>query len=223
MLSMDGTKSQWNYNLNVDANTINSVIINYLQVNGYVKQNVQGINWWYKEDKLLVGKMSIEYYINNNVLTIYAYLGDLNKHTHLEGVTGYIAKQPFLNQLQPLFNEIDRINNNGYTQNNTGYNNQYNTTMNNYNTNNMMTGNTFQDQINKRNSTLAIVAFIIGIVGMLTSCLGIMLSGLALIAGFYCAIQGLKSNKKVLSIAALAILSMDTIMLIVAMILNILG
>ena len=216
MLSMDGTKSQWNYNLNVDENTINSVIINYLQVNGYIKQNVQGINWWYKEDKLLVGKMSIEYYINNNVLTIYAYLGDLNKHTHLEGVTGYIAKQPFLNQLQPLFNEIDRINN-------SEYNNQYNTTMNNYNTNNMTTGNTFQDQINKRNSTLAIVAFIIGIVGMLTSCLGIMLSGLVLIAGFYCAIQGFKSNRKVLSIAALAILSMDTIMLIVAMILNTLG
>lgn len=76
---------------------------------------------------------------------------------------------------------------------------------------------------NSKNETWAIVGFIISIIGLLLSCLGIAFGGAIVFFEFWCAYMGLRSRKKGLSIATIVIACISLLMIIVQIIIKISG
>lgn len=225
-------KSEFKFIVNANPNVINNVIQNYLAVNKYNRvQTNDGANYYLFNDPVLLGKRSIEYYINGNKVSVYAYLGDYNNPKSLEGFVGALPKQAFKDNLSTLFNELKKLNgvqsqfNNGInmSMNSQGYfyNTQNGMSMNQNGYNNYYAGqmqannsfDTFTQENYKKKESLTMFGFGLSIFGFILALIGKFYGGIILIAEFYLAYQGLKTKNRGFSIATFVIVIVSILIL----------
>lgn len=241
---MSKGKSEFKFIVNANPNMVNNVIQNYLSINKFNRvQTNDGANYYLFNDPLLVGKRSIEYYINGNEVAIYAYLGDYNNPKPLEGFVGALPKQDFKNNLFTLFNELKKLNNvnvqpqfnnggnmqmnggnysyntqNGAPMNQNGYNNFGNNMgYNNSYANQMQANNSFEafeQENNKKRENFTMLGFGISLFGLLISLTGRSFGAIILMAELYLASQGLKTKNRGFAIATFVIAALSMLILV---------
>lgn len=206
---MGKQKTQFAVTVNADSNSIQNVILNYLSANGFKAEQKPNANYFTKYDAM-TGRRSLEYYINGNQVIILAYLGKFEHPKALEGFVAAIPKQNFKSEISVLLNELNKLNDAGYqpaaAATNTAAAAQVapNTNL-----------NAFSEQVDHRKGTLAIIGFIVSVVGLVLSFFGIVYGFILYFFEFYCGIQGLKSSKKGLSIATIVLAGVSILILII--------
>lgn len=244
---MSTGKSEFRLTFHVAPEEINRVIEQYLSANGFAMQ--QKGNAVYYVSKRGLSEKRFEYYIDGNQLLILAYMGTYEKPQKLEGLVGAVPKQMYQEQILKLMQELERvgqgnrvstvtagnndrsgfdksssINSTGMNSNiNGGMNSNINGSMNSSINSagiNMSSQNVFLEDNNKKNETWAVVGFVISIVGLLVSCMGIALGGTLVFLEFWCAYMGLQSKKKGLSIATIVIAIISLLIIILQLFLK---
>ena len=127
---MSKGKTEFKFRVKSDPAVVDGVIRNYLVANRYVSVPQPNANYYCCKEPMVNGLRCIEYYINGNDVTIFAYLGKIEKPSTLEGFVGCLPKQAFKKDLQPLFIELRKLEdaNTGYSQTNYNQNMNYQST-----------------------------------------------------------------------------------------------
>ncbi len=219
---MSQNKTVFQFQVNANMAVIETVIRNWLVANEYKFEPRPNANYYAYNDPWVKGKRGFEYYLNNNVVTIVAYLGTFENPTDLDGFVGAFPKQAYRDDLAPLLEEIKKLENGGQP---TGQAAPVSTAAPMGQQGPLPTGNTvntFVEQNNKRQETLVMIGFILSIVGVLISCLGVTYGAILIAFEFYCGCQGLKSGKKGLAIATIVLASINVLTLLLSIVLTVL-
>jgi len=207
---MLGTKGKTTYNfpLTTDIGTTKHLIEDWLSANNF-HQSDESPNVYQSGDKLLTGLRFFEYTISNKEIAISAYLGSIKKPIALnDGFVGALPVMDYKNSLAPLFAAL--------SSNNQPTTNQEPTSMSAKNTD----YNNFQQSVDKRKTTCAEISFWISILLLLVSFGGVSMSAILIIVNYYLAAQGLKTNKRGKSIAAIVMTSISIVILIIGIIIS---
>lgn len=204
-----------------------NMIKQFLQANNFKFVQKNGMAAFQKGDGMITAKKFFEYYFNGNTLTIYAYVYKLHKPVLLDDEYYLcIPKNELKSILYPLLNQLEQLQN-GAMQNGQapiqGYENNVHDPMQGYANNehyNQYSNPTYVAE-NKHYKTLAIIGFILSILGLLTSCLGRTLSLYVILMIFFMAYYGLKSKLRGLSIATIVIGIIDLLLFLAILILGI--
>lgn len=205
-------KSTYAIPFNNTPENVNSIILQWLQINKFTyKQDENGIYWEYYDT--ITGYRGLEYYIQPNQVIFNAWINKRNKPYDLEGFVGALPKQAFLTDLQKLFTMIQgnkesmQFQNQQYpyTQQQTQPQNYENSMYQNYSQPNLQPNyqqpmqNGMQQiaqEVEKKSKTNAILSLILGICSLLSSCLAFTgvgaLGAIFPIIGICC---GVNSNK----------------------------
>ena len=215
-------KSEYVIQFNCDANTINTLIQSYLQINGFNMYEKKGEQYYRAGDQLL-GYRGFTYAFQEQSLIINAWLDGALGDFKLE--QNNMMAVNYRNSLGTLFNEISKLNNGGVNMDNNQMNGQdpnqnidnnqinYNQQpsqpiQNNYqepiNDANQFAQN-FQDETNKRKEKLCEIGFWISILGVLGALGGVAMGLLVYVMDFYFASQGLKTKKRGKAIATIVL------------------
>ena len=229
-------KSIYTFNIENPAMADN-MIKQFLNANGFKYVTKNGLAAYQMADGIWTGKKFFEYYFNGNTLTIYAYVYKLHKPVLLdEEYYLCIPKNELKTVLYPLLGQLEQLQNSGTQNNNTHTDNnqlQPNNMPNNMQSNNQfqqnnMPNNQYQNYgtnyyvpENKHYKTLAIISFVLSILGLLLTCLGRSVGLYILFIIFFTAYYGLKSKLKGLAIAAIVIGIIDALIFLLAVVLNI--
>lgn len=217
---MSQGKTEFRVTFNAAPEEVNRIIQQYLSANGFAREQKENANYYVSKTGL--SQRRFEYYINGNQLLVLAYMGTYEKPQELEGVAGALPKQAYKNEIAMLFQEINRIGEvqkeNSYQRGiNQGSNYQGSINQGSSNQVNYMDHsgtNAFAEANNKKNETWATVGFVISIIGLLSSCVGISFGIFLIIFEFWCASVGLKTKKRGLAIATI-VLAIVSILIIV--------
>lgn len=215
-------KSEYVIQFNCDANTINTLIQSYLQVNGFNMYEKNGEQYYRAGDQLL-GYRGFTYVFQEQSLIINAWLDGALGDFKLE--QNNMMAVNYRNSLGTLFNEISKLNNGGVNMDNNqmngqdpnqnidnnqiNYNQQPSQPINNnyqepINDANQFAQN-FQDETNKRKEKLCEIGFWISILGVLGALGGVAIGLLVYVMDFYFASQGLKTKKRGKAIATIVL------------------
>ena len=197
-----------------DVNKAVQDINQFLTMNKYKEYNSNGTVYYMFNDIWMMGKVSLEYYVEGNKVTVLAYLRTPDKALMLDdSIVGAMGKQAYLSKLQPLFNALS--NNKGdadAVQNDVRPTYQEETMSTTHATQNNKTvgagTNDMVEQMRKSKNKFAFIAFGVSIVSLLMMLCGVMLNVFILAFAFYFAYVGLSSEKKGFSIAAFVMLGL---------------
>lgn len=183
-------KSCYQFQFQADPQLVYQTIQNFLNANGFKLVQKNGATYYMSYDAIM-GKRFFEYYFQGNVVTLYAYLRSYKKPMPLDDkYLGTVPKQAYNNILEPLFAEMNRMSNQpAYSQG--GYMQAYAQSS---------TYDAFAEKSNKTREMQAIVAFILSILELLLSLVGVYYGAIILVLELYLAYNGLKSKYKGLSI-----------------------
>lgn len=224
---MSQNKTVFQFQVNSNMAAVDNTIRNWLAANEFKFQPKPNANYYAYNDPWVKGKRGFEYYINNNIVTIVAYVGTFENPMELEGLVGAMGKQTYRNELEPLFQEIKRLESGAapvmqavpgqaaqvtspqpgqavqpqprpMQQPQPGGN-----------------VNAFLEENMKKKETLVILGFVLSIIGVLITCLGVSFGAILIIMEFYCGVQGLKTRKKGMAIATIVLASLNILFLIV--------
>ena len=207
------TKGKTEYRFNIqNAQDTEQKIQSWLSANSFQPIQEDGV-LYYRGGDAITGHRFLEYRIEGAQVIIYAYIGSFQKPYALtDGIAGAMAIVPYKNILEPLFVSLS-TNENQTQQSSPITQPQIQTQQqNNY--------ASFDQTVNKKNSTYAEISFWVSILMLTVSFFGIIVGAIIVIFNYYLAAQGLKSSKKGKSIAAIIISSIAIIVMIIKLILE---
>lgn len=213
-------KTRYDIQFVMSGQEANNIILSWLQANQYeFLQDEMGAYWQYYD--VLTGYKGLEYQINGNVATFFAYIGKHKKPQELTGFVGALPKQAYVSDLQKLFiclqgNSQQQNMYNQQIQPQNNYQNQqinYNQQQMNYNQpiTNMQQ---FAQDVDKKNGYFAIASLSISILSMLMVCCSsgtMFLNIMLVIFGIMFGVMGLKSSKKIMAIIGIILNSLAII------------
>lgn len=201
---MKKTKYEFKCDGNVALNTINQ----FIKANDYKElTNSNGETYYKYSDGMVVG--FLEYNIQDGLVTLYAYIRSEKKPMPLDdSFVGIIPKSHYKGIIDPLLKSLSTSNSNSAPQVEDSQQAQPSNESND-NINNSDTYNEFAQKNKSSKEKFAILAFIISLVGFFLSLLGVTFGVIIIILEYYFAIQGLKTDKKGLSIAAIVLVSVS--------------
>lgn len=212
-----GKKTEYKFNFSVDASIIENTIQLWLVANGFSKYEKDGLNCYRQGDALVQGYKFFEYYINGNELSILGYIGSIKHPKSLDNkFVGVLAIAPYRKLISNLLEELKRVNENGRsseiskTKDESTQSQDNNLNSQNNTQDDMQSAiNKFKDQNNKTWGNWTIFAFVMSILSLIMSIFGYMFGVIIIILVYYVAINGLKTTKKGLAIASIAITSVS--------------
>lgn len=187
-------KSVYTLNIAGRQEDVERIILNFLAVN---KFKMQGDHYYVFNDPMVYGYRGFEYNINGDVLTIYAHINKPSKPHNLDGSYAFVAKNAYRSLLQSLITTIASGNVAGTVASSTDPYAVQNA--------NIQIQNSFMNEQETKNGKLAVTSFIISLVMLALSFLGIVAGALIIVLNYWMAAQGLKSKKKGLAIATMII------------------
>lgn len=204
---MKKTKYEFKCNANVALNIINE----FLKVNNYKEQKTkEGLVYYQYLDAVALG--SLEYEVSEGLVTIYAYLKSPKRPMPLDNsFVGCIPKKHYKDVIAPLLQELSNVQVSN-TQSvevqanisNTPNDNISNTVDNNSNVQ-------FKSAQQGTNEKVAVIAFVLSIIGLILSFVGVTFGLIIIIIEYFFAVQGLKTKKKGLAIVAIILASLALI------------
>lgn len=212
-------KSTYQFPICVDPNLAHQTIMNWLGANSFELKEKNG-NYYYEYYDPIIGRRLFEFYIQQNMVTIYAYIGKYKKPLLLDdSFYGSVPKSAYKQLLEPLFQTLRTYNTPGAgdaLQSADGspaapYNVQPHAS-----DAQPPSGNyeDFANAANKSNEKMAIAGFVISIVGLLLSFVGYMYGIWLYALEFYFAARGIRSRKKGFSIAAFVLGGLSVVILL---------
>ena len=202
-----------------DPMVANNLMQQFLMQNNFKAINYKGTTVYQMGNGLITAKKFIEYTIQGNTLTIYAYVYKIKKPVLLDDAYYCsIPKNELKTVLFPFLNYLDQFTQ-GNTQNNIPNNmqgniqnnmtnnmqaNMYNNMPNNQNINNYKPNN-------KTYNIFAIVGFILSLLGLLLSLVGASIGIIGIAMFVFFAVYGLKSDHKGLAIATIIFIVLQSI------------
>jgi len=197
------TKYEFKCNEKVALDTINQ----FLKANDYKElTNSNGETYYKFTDGIVVG--FLEYNIQSNLVTLYAYIRSEKKPMPLDdSFVGIIPKSHYKGIIDPLLKALSNSNSENTSQEQPQKTNDSKDDIN--TTKNNDTYNQFDQKNKNSKGKFAIIAFIVSLIGLFLSFFGLTYGVIIIILECYFAIQGLKSDKKVLSIAAIVLISVS--------------
>ena len=239
------SKSRYDIQFNMNQQDAYNLILQWLQVNGFqMLQDENGV--YYEYNDMLVGRKCLEFQINGNIATFFAYMGSRKKPMELEGFVGALPKQAYVGELQELFLALQGKNmqmQQPYQQNmqynqtpqyeqyeQYGQQGQYGQQMS-YGQNvqysnqqQPITNMTqFSNNLDKKNGGFAIASLCMGIFSLLAACCSggqITVGGYLSVLGIFFGISGLKSSKKVMGIIGIVTNALSVVALIAMLVIT---
>ena len=225
--------STYNITVNAPENQIHMVIQSFLQANKFEPKPEYGVNYFLYHDPWVVGYRGFQYQVNGNMVTISVHINKPKHPQNLEGASGWAVKDGYQNLLQTLFQQLSNMNmvaaNQAYMQAQAATTDPaqqaYNQAVYAQQAQAIQQGamQAFDEQKEKRYAGFALASFIVSILMIFISFFGYMAGGVIIAFNYYMAIQGTKSKRKglaiaalVLSTAAIAILIVEIIMAAIA-------
>lgn len=227
-----GKKTEYKFNFSVDASIIENTIQLWLVANGFSKYEKDELNCYRQGDALVQGYKFFEYYINGNELSILGCIGSVKHPKSLDNkFVGVLAIAPYRKLISNLLEELKKVNEKGGNSDDSNVKNEttqsQNDNLNPQNQNNKQDDmqsaiNKFKDQNNKTWGNWTIFAFVMSILSLIMSIFGYMFGVIIIILVYYVAINGLKTTKKGLAIASIAITSVSLFIIFLEIIYTIL-
>lgn len=228
---MEKGRSVYNFQIICDINKVNELIRSYLSGNEYKIEQNNG-ETYYRNGDSMSGCKYFNYSIDNNTLTIYAWIKGLMGELKVEqnGLSSInIAANEYRDSLNILFKKIEELNTeNSSPQNIIGYDPNTGSPIYATNENNTITGydpytgapiygnkqnnqftQNFHDKTMKQKEKLCNIGFWLSLIGLVTSFIGVYYGIVLYFLNFYFASQGLKTRfrKKAIASIILSILS----------------
>lgn len=204
---MEKTKYEFKCDKDIALKIINS----FLQANNY-KQRASNNGTIYYEfsDAVVIG--FLEYEITDDKTTIYAYLRSEKKPMPLDNsFVGILIKNHYKSIIEPLLKSLANPNTEVINIQNEESNNKRDKAINNDVLRNENVENNaynqFVEENDKSKAKFSTIAFVISIIGLLLSFIGVTFGLIIVLFEYGFAIQGLKSSKKNLSIATIVLAS----------------
>jgi hypothetical protein len=222
---MADRKTQYSVHFKPDVQTVNGVVVAWLQANGFVYTEKDGYKYYLSND-MISGARCFEYSFEGDKLVIYGYLKSPQKPFALDnGLLGAMGTAPYANLIKELINKISSLPPMSMDQtqpNVSGMNSipqqpvmgeQQNAVV-------AAAAQSFDDAAEKRNGYFAIGAFCASLLSILLFFSNtVAVGGLEYVIIFTIAIMGLKFRKKKgFSIAALIITSISVLIFILLLV-----
>ena len=215
-------KSTYQFPICVDPNLAHQTIMNWLGANSFQLKEKNG-NYYYEYYDPIVGRRLFEFYIQQNMVTINAYIGKYKKPYLLDdSFSGTVPKSAYKQILEPLFQTLRTYNTPGAgeaVQSGAGENpaSPYNVQPNASDAAQPPSGSyeDFANAANKSDEKMAIVGFVMSIVGLLLSFVGYMYGIWLYALEFYFAARGIKSRKKGFAIATFVLGGVSVVILLI--------
>ncbi|MDE5892084.1 MAG: hypothetical protein K2H45_04060, partial [Acetatifactor sp.] len=103
-------KSTYQFPICVDPNLAHQTIMNWLGANSFELKEKNG-NYYYEYYDPIIGRRLFEFYIQQNMVTIYAYIGKYKKPYLLDdSFYGTVPKSAYKQLLEPLFQTLRTYN-----------------------------------------------------------------------------------------------------------------
>ena len=193
-VKMEKGRSEYSFNFTCDRNSLEQLIKGYLQANQFTEESNNNETYYKAGDKWIKGLRFFKYNINENTVTITAWLAnsftgkDMPAEPNIE----------YKNSLNSLFQEIAKLESNGgiIMNKETNQNINNNNEIQNNSTNVNEFANNFENEIKKKKEKLCNIGFWLSILGLLCSFMGISYGVFIYALNFYFASQGLKTKKK---------------------------
>lgn len=217
-------KSTFQFPINVDPNLAHDTIMNWLGANGFELKQKDG-NYYYQYYDPVIGRRLFEFYIQPGMVTINAYLGKYKKPYLLDdSFYGSVPKSAYKQALAPLFQTLSSYSAPGgtgaYQPGSVGNGTAP------YNVSpqaSAVTGGMqmapsnyedFENATNRNYEKLAIIGFVISIVGLLLAIAGYSYGVLLYVLEFYFAACGIKTRKKGFAIATFVLAGLSILILV---------
>lgn len=218
---MASRKTQYVVPFQADVQTVNGVVVSWLQANGFVYTEKDGFKY-YLANSMISGARCFEYYFQGNQLVLFGYLKTPKKPFALDnGLLGAAATTPYVSLIQELVRKISTLPPMSQAQAQAGgtVSNQM------FQQPPMGTeqsaavasaATSFDESAEKRNGNCALGAFIASLLCFLLAFTGnLYIGGLGYFLIYTFAIMGLKSKKrKGLAIAAIIVTSISVLLFI---------
>lgn len=218
-------KSTYQFPICVDPNLAHQTIMNWLGANSFELKEKDG-NYYYEYYDPVIGRRLFEFYVQQNMVTINAYIGKYKKPYLLDdSFYGTVPKSAYKQLLAPLFQTLSTYNTPGVeetlrqgTDGNPAA--PYNVSP---NASDVPGGSSpvvnsygdFASAANRTNEKKAIAGFVISIVGLLLSLVGWMFGIWLYALEFYFAACGIRSKKKGFAIATFVLAGLSVAILVV--------
>lgn len=224
------------YQFKCDTNVAKNIITQFLQANNYKQQtSSNGVTYYKFSDAIAVG--FLEYEFIDELVIIYAYLRSEKKPMPLDNsFVGSIPKSHYKTIIDPLLKALsnassqftsaqvsdsENINSQAINSNSTNQETLITQTAS-ESTNNTIKNddsyNQFAQESQKSKEKFAIIAFVISLVGLIFSFFGLIYGWIIIFLEYYFAIQGLKTKKEGLAIAAIVLATLSLIISILLII-----
>ena len=222
-------KSTYQFPITVDPNLAHQTIMNWLGANRFDLKEKNG-QYYYEYYDPIVGRRLFEFYIQPGMVTINAYIGKFKKPYLLDdSFAGSVPKSAYKEALAPLFQTLSSYNAPGGQPQGSGnpaapYNAQ--SYPSDANGGAQSASGNYQDFANATNKSyekMAIIGFVISIVGLLLSFVGYTFGVLLYILEFYFASCGIKTKKKGFAIATFVLAGLSIAILVFSIFLEVMA
>ena len=210
-------KSTYQFPINVDPNLAHQTIMNWLGANSFELKEKNG-QYYYQYYDPIVGRRLFEFYIQPGMVTINAYIGKFKKPYLLDdSFAGSVPKAAYKQTLEPLFLTLSSYNapQPGYGTPGAPYNVQPHASASADGTQ-AASGNyeDFAKATNRSYERMAVIGFVLSIVGLLLSFIGYTYGVLLYALEFYFASCGIKTKKKGFAIATFVLAGLSVLILV---------
>lgn len=218
-------KSTYQFPICVDPNLAHQTIMNWLGANSFELKEKDG-NYYYQYYDPVIGRRLFEFYIQQNMVTINAYIGKYKKPYLLDdSFSGSVPKSAYKQLLAPLFQTLSTYNTPGAgetMQPAAGENPASPYNMQPY-ASDASSGTSpasgsyenYANSANKSNEKMAVIGFVMSIIGLLLSFVGLMYGIWLYALEFYFASRGIRSRKKGFAIATFVLGGVSVAILLV--------
>lgn len=222
-------KTQYNFTINCSPAEANDLILQFLSQNGF-QLDQDGATQYYRHGSSLTIIQSLEYAINGDQVTIYAYLGRPSKPVALtDGLYGALYIAPYKAKLQPLFEALASMEAAAPSpqpatapvqepQPAPSQPSQPSQPAQSPQLAQPQQTAPSPQRFKSGNDGYAIAALIMSILSLILAFTGRIAGGVSIIATVVLAVSALKSNKRNLAIAALIIMAISAVVIIVKII-----
>ncbi len=225
---MKKDRSNYNVQVNCDANTINNLMQSFIASNGFKMIEKKG-EQYYRAGDAMLGYKGLKYNIDGQNLAIEAWLDGAFGDFPIDVNNLNTLAMSYRNSLNILFQEINKLNNGGDSLNNEFNNvnsNNQNTNINNEQPMQQSQNNinqfaqTFQDETTKKQEKQCEIGFWLSILGFACALFGVSYGIIIYIMNFYFASQGLKTKKRGKAIATIVLSIISILIIIIELILK---
>lgn len=215
-------KSTYQFPICVDPNLAHQTIMNWLGANSFELKEKNG-NYYYEYYDPVIGRRLFEFYIQQNMVTINAYIGKYKKPYLLDdSFYGTVPKSAYKQLLAPLFQTLSTYNTPGAGEvlqpaASEKPADPYNVQPHTSDAVQPASGSyeDYANAANKPNEKMAVIGFVMSIIGLLLAFVGLMYGIWLYALEFYFASRGIRSRKKGFAIATFVLGGLSVAILLV--------